>query len=57
VGYNVELKDKLLTEFEQWQGFGHTQDQSVERSPQQSIEPTMSPEYDVDEDFPYMQEF
>lgn len=57
VGYNAELKDKLLSEFEQWKGFGQIQDQSVERSPEsQSTEPASS-EYGIDEDFPYMQEF
>ncbi|BAU15927.1 hypothetical protein LEP3755_64930 (plasmid) [Leptolyngbya sp. NIES-3755] len=58
VGYNKELKDKLLTEFEQWEGFGRIYDEAPSRSPQQhATEPTTSPEYDVDEDFPYMQEF
>ncbi|MGG6268990.1 DUF5895 domain-containing protein [Leptolyngbya sp. AN03gr2] len=58
VGYNTELKDKLLSEFEQWEGFGQIQDQSVERSPEsQAAETVPSSEYDIDEDFPYMQEF
>ncbi|MCU0548424.1 MAG: DUF5895 domain-containing protein [Leptolyngbya sp. Prado105] len=58
VGYNVELKDRLLTEFEQWEGFGHVDGETASRSSQaQSTEPTTVSEYDIDEDFPYMQEF
>lgn len=58
VGYNVELKDKLLAEFEQWEGFGHWQNEHAFSSPQQQVTDSIAlPEYDVDEDFPYMQEF
>jgi len=58
VGYNIELKDKLLAEFEQWKSFGHFYDETAPHSPQQQpAEPAALPEYDVDEDFPYMQEF
>lgn len=58
VGYNIELKDRLLTEFEQWEGFGQLYDENASRSSsQQSTEAATLPEYDVDEGLPYMQEF
>lgn len=57
VGYNTELKDKLLTEFEQWEGFGQIHDQTSSGSSESRSTAPASSEYDVDEDFPYMQEF
>jgi hypothetical protein len=57
VGYNTELKDRLLTEFERWEGFGHLYDENSSRSSSQPSTQTSLPEYEVDEDFPYMQEF
>ena len=58
VGYDVGLKDKLLTEFEQWKGFGQVYDATAPRSFQPRVsESAALPEYDIDDDFPDVQEF
>ncbi|MEI2578645.1 DUF5895 domain-containing protein [Scytonema sp. PRP1] len=54
IGYNESLKEKILVDFEKWEGFGSVeQEATAQKQFQSSTEPTCDHEtiYDYDEDF------